>query len=296
MSVIEGKTILVGIDGSPNAAAALAWAIGEARVRHASVECLYVWHESTFAYGAPGYFPLGQDDVDRVARDNLHGALTSISGPTDDVKIDLRAPIGVPVELLSQATEADDVEMAVLGARGEGGVAGLLLGSVSHAMTHRSHKPVAIIPAGWKERDPDRSVARIVVGVDGSEESERALAWAIADASAWGASVEALMVWTIPSPVLPAHLSVHAIDHVLQEGTMLALLQESVDKVNAAGVEIVCSVAQGHPAEILLERASTADLLVVGSRGRGRAREALFGSVSHASTHGAIVPVVVVKA
>ena len=95
-------------------------------------------------------------------------------------------------------------------------------------MTHRSRKPVAIIPASWKDRDPDRSLGTIVVGVDGSEESERALAWAVADASAWGASVEAVMVWSRPSVVLPAHLPLQGIATVEGQPAVRALCSENL--------------------------------------------------------------------
>ena len=124
MAVISGNKILVGIDGSPNASAALEWAIGEARVRHASIECLYVWHEPNIAYGAAGYFPLSQDDIDGLGRDMLHGALSTISGLTDDVKIDLRAFIGVPVEFLRRQRRRTTLSWLCSTRAGKGGVNG----------------------------------------------------------------------------------------------------------------------------------------------------------------------------
>ncbi len=286
--------IVVGVDGSVNAAAALSWALQEARARRAPLEAVYVWHESSISYGAPGYVPLSQDDVDDLARKILDAAMSTLSVSTDEAKVDLRAAIGVPVEVLTEAVEAPEAAMLVLGARGHGGVSGLLLGSVSHAITHRSSKPVAIIPTGWTA-DGSSAIARnIVVGVDGSEGSERALAWAVAEAAARSSSVEAVMVWSRPSPVLPAHLPLGAIAGVGEDSKVLDVLREFVAKVDAPGVPVECTIVEGHPAEALLERSSAGQLLVIGSRGRGRAREALLGSVSHAVTHRTAVPVVVV--
>jgi nucleotide-binding universal stress UspA family protein len=276
--------VLVGIDGSPNAAAALAWALVDARARRVPIEAVYVFYEPSFVYGTPGYVPLSEAEVDGLGRDVLDAALSTIANP-GDVKIDLRTTMGFPVDVLAQATEEDDVEMVVIGARGKGGVAGLLLGSVSHAMTHRSRKPLAIIPADWKADDSgEPSERRILVGVDGSEESERALAWAIADASARGVSVEAVTAWSSKRWRHDADESAEA----------LSMLRESVGKVDPSGVDVRSTVLHGEPAEVLVDQALQAEFLVVGSRGRGRAREALWGSVSHAVTHRAAVPVVVV--
>ncbi len=290
----SSNRVVVGIDGSANAVAALSWALEEAQPRGALVEAVYVWHESSISYGAPGYVPLSQDDVDDLARKILDAALSTLSLSTDEIKVDLRAATGVPVEVLRAAIEATEVAMVVLGARGHGGVSGLLLGSVSQSMTHRSSKPVAIIPTGWTADSSGAAARTIVVGVDGSEESGRALVWAVAEAAARGWAVEAVMVWSPPSPVLPAHLPLGAMKGVGDDSKVLDVLREFVGKVDASGVPVECTIVEGHPAEALLERASAGQLLVVGSRGRGRAREALWGSVSHAVTHRAAVPVVVV--
>jgi nucleotide-binding universal stress UspA family protein len=95
--------------------------------------------------------------------------------------------------------------VVAVGARGHGGLIALLLGSVSHALTHCCPKPVVIVPSGWPPEGAEVNGRKIVVGVDGSPESERVLAWAIHEGEARNAPVEAVMVWATPSRVLPAH-------------------------------------------------------------------------------------------
>ncbi len=289
----SGQKILVGIDGSANAAAALAWAVSEAEARGASVEAVYVWHEPSMAYSAAGYIPPVVGDVEDMAQLILDDTL-KIVPDIPDVKIGLRGASGAPVDILTRAAEEPDVAMTALGTRGHGGVAGLLLGSVSHAMTHHSRKPLAIIPGNCLDTGPQQSKQKIVVGVDGSEESKLALRWAAAEAAARDVSLEAVMVWSTPSRVVPAHPPLSALSLADQESKVEETLRAVVAGVDTNGVDVECTVVSGHPAAALLARAGTAQLLVVGSRGLGRARETISGSVSHACTHHASLPVVVV--
>jgi nucleotide-binding universal stress UspA family protein len=80
--------------------------------------------------------------------------------------------------VLAKAAHEPDVVLLVVGARGHGGVAGLLLGSVSHSLTHSSTKPLVIVPQDWRARPPSDVRPRIVVGVDGSRPADNALRWA----------------------------------------------------------------------------------------------------------------------
>ena len=293
----SGQKILVGIDGSANAAAALAWAVSEAQARGASVEAVYVWQDPSMAYSAaysaPGYIPPVAGDVEEIAQHLLDDTLKKLPD-VHDVKIGLRSASGAPVDILTRAAEEPDVAMTALGTRGHGGVVGLLLGSVSHAMTHHSRKPLAIIPGDWLDTGSQQSKQKIVVGVDGSEESKLALRWAVAEAAARGVPLEAVMVWSTPTTVLPAHLPLSALRLADQESKVEETLRAVVADVDTDGVDIDCTVLSGHPAATLLARGGTAQLLVVGSRGLGRAHETISGSVSHACTHHASLPVVVV--
>jgi nucleotide-binding universal stress UspA family protein len=140
----------------------------------------------------------------------------------------------------------------------------------------------------------DREPERIVVAIDGSAASLDALRWAIDHADRLGAVVEALHVWQIPNEY---GVPIPRVPGENFEGTAKRALQGSVDEVLAgrtdAPVEAV--TLQGYPPKILVERSKTADLLVVGSRGRGALAGTLLGSVSlHCVTH-AECPVVVIR-
>lgn len=285
-AVYFGPKIVVGIDGSANATSALRWAVEEASHRQASVEAVHVWEIPSLAYSAPGYIPPDEAAMDRVGQGILDAALSTMDH--GDVKVLLRSVEGTPIPVLTAAADEPDVIMLVVGARGHDGVAGLLLGSVSHALTHHCPKPLVVVPPEWSPAE------KIVVGVDGSHESARALAWAIEDAAIRGAPVEAVLVWTTPSPALPLHLPLPATESSGQVDKIGARLREVVDRVDHHGVPVNTVIVTGHPARALTERSREGQMLVIGSRGLSRAHEVVTGSVSHGCTHRAVVPVVVV--
>ena len=139
---------------------------------------------------------------------------------------------------------------------------------------------------------------RIVAGVDGSESSKAALAWAVRQAEATGATVEAVIAWHYPiafggAPFAPIGSAMDT-DFAGTAGRVLsAAVTETVDP--AGLVKVSSTVREGNAAQILLESAGGADLLVVGSRGHGGFAEALLGSVSQHCVHHAPCPVVIIR-
>jgi nucleotide-binding universal stress UspA family protein len=139
---------------------------------------------------------------------------------------------------------------------------------------------------------------RIVVGVDGSGPSRQALRWAMRQAERTGSSVQAVIAWHFPAaavgygwaPVLPAE----AMDW--QEMAAKQLSGAIADEVDPASrVQVDMRVVEGNAAQVLLELAEGAELLVVGSRGHGGFAEALLGSVGQHCVHHARCPVVVIR-
>ena len=136
----------------------------------------------------------------------------------------------------------------------------------------------------------------IVVGVDGSEESKRALRWALEEAALRRATVRAVYAWT--PPFVPGALGFVAlpetdIDAVRED--VVEYLNAAVDEVvGSSGAEVIRAVVQGPPAKTLLDAALDADLLVVGTRGHGGFAELLLGSVSQQCAHHAACPVVII--
>lgn len=141
------------------------------------------------------------------------------------------------------------------------------------------------------------SSPRIVVGVDGSEPSKRALRWALRQAQLTGASVEAIHAWDVPlyAGVAPVIDTVGEGEALVKAGEQI--LAESIAEVagEQPAVPIRTRVLQGNPAAALLRAAKDAELLVVGSRGHGGFVGALLGSVSQYCVHHATCPVVVIR-
>ena len=135
------------------------------------------------------------------------------------------------------------------------------------------------------------SQGRIVVGVDGSDASLDALRWALRQAQLTNCELQAVTTWHIPNEY--AELVAEAIDW---EGNAKSLLENALAMVpNEGDVQIVRTVTEGHPAAVLTDTSTNADLLVVGSRGHGAFAGMLLGSVSvHVSAH-SHCPVVVIR-
>jgi nucleotide-binding universal stress UspA family protein len=136
---------------------------------------------------------------------------------------------------------------------------------------------------------------RIVVGVDGSPSSMKALRWAIGQAKLTGAEVEAVTAWSYPSGYGWAPFSEGgAVDF---EGDAGKILVEALAQVSGIAPDVVVEplVVQGHAADVLVRAAEGADLLVVGSRGHGGFAGMLLGSVSQHCVQHATCPVLILR-
>lgn len=140
--------------------------------------------------------------------------------------------------------------------------------------------------------EEDRPTARIVVGVDGSESSRKALRWALAQARRQNAAVEAVTGWTFPAT--SSWIPVPASD---LEAAARQALAETVDQERHTAPEVPLDthIVHGHPAQVLVDTANGADLLVVGCRGLGGFTGTLLGSVSRYCVEHATCPVLVVR-
>jgi nucleotide-binding universal stress UspA family protein len=147
-------------------------------------------------------------------------------------------------------------------------------------------------------------IGRIVVGVDGSDGSRRALAWAADEARLRKCFVVAIHAYTIP-PLLMAPDALAGVPAApITDPGLIERLEEAAEKLLAQEIERVDSddltiegrVVSGPAAEALIQAAHEADLLVVGTRGLGGFRELLLGSVSHQVAHYSPHPVVIVPA
>jgi nucleotide-binding universal stress UspA family protein len=142
------------------------------------------------------------------------------------------------------------------------------------------------------------SAPRIVVGVDGSPSSRAALRWAVREAAFTGGTVDAVIAWQIPVLLQSYGWAPIGAEEAVDFGaearkTIEAVISEEVEP--AAQHLVTTHVVNGHPAQVLLDAASGADLLIVGSRGHGAFAEALLGSVGHYCVHHAHCPVLIMR-
>jgi nucleotide-binding universal stress UspA family protein len=143
----------------------------------------------------------------------------------------------------------------------------------------------------------DLAHGKIVVGVDGSEPSTEALEWAAHQAELTGATLDVVTAWAYGEEPTPFGI----VPPVLPEVDPLTETRSKLDELVAAVrgrhklITVRADVVRGHAAEVLLEEAQDADLLVVGSRGRGAVVEMLLGSVSEHCVRHAACPVVIVR-
>ncbi|MFJ3306633.1 universal stress protein [Streptomyces sp. NPDC086549] len=140
----------------------------------------------------------------------------------------------------------------------------------------------------------DASGPRVVVGVDGSPDSHAALRWAVRYAGLVGGGVDAVASWELPGAY---GWSAPAVDSDFDEETARqALAQELTDVLGAEGAASVRAlVVRGNAVDVLLRAAEGAEVLVVGSRGRGGFARALLGSISQHVAQHASCPVVIVR-
>ncbi|MET8946873.1 universal stress protein [Streptomyces sp. NPDC004542] len=142
--------------------------------------------------------------------------------------------------------------------------------------------------------DKDASGPKVVVGVDGSESSYAALRWAVRYAGLVGGTVDAVSVWELPGRY---GWSAPAVDmDVDEEEARRRMRQELTDVLGTDAAESVRThVVHGNPADVLLRAAEGAEVLVVGSRGRGGFARVLLGSVGQHVAQHAGCPVVIVR-
>lgn len=144
--------IVVGVDGSEGAAKALRWALGEARLRSASLRIVHAWSvplvlsiPSADAFGIPEPAESMQQvraALHKEADNVLEAALHRIEA--DDIEVEAEVVEGKAARVLIEA--ATDADLLVVGSRGLGGFTGLLLGSVSQQCAHHARCPVVIVP------------------------------------------------------------------------------------------------------------------------------------------------------
>lgn len=291
MSVVRGS-VVVGVDGSQAAEAALAWAVDEAALEGVTLSVVH-------ACGVPGAMDDFEDIVAHerglqsvgrsIAREGVHKA--RLLDPT--VGVESVVTMGHAENVLVEASET--ALLIAVGARGRGTVAGALLGSVSATLARESHCPVVVVrePAG-----ADMAQGPVVAGVDGTPASTAAVEFAFRMASLHD------------SPLMLVHATWEPRERSSSGGDP----RSYADKVNLSeeeqrlvaetvaglcekypGVAVTEAYRSGEPVRGLVAASREASLVVVGSRGRRLLSTTLLGSVSRGVAERAYCPVAVVR-
>ena len=286
--------IVVGVDGSAPSDAAIRWAAREAAMRNVPLMLLHVRTPGVSPWGlgysmAPlplDYGELEQEDGQRVL-ESARRVVEAALAPGEHVQVHSDLVFATPAPTLVDVTK--DAQMIVVGSQGQGAWRRGLFGSVSTALIHHAHCPVAVIrdPADA----PPHTDGPVVVGVDGSPASESAIAIAFDEASWRGAELVALHAWIDSTPAIPR--SAWPDFRPSAEETLAERLAGWNDRY--PDVVVHRRVVFDQPARHLLEAAESAQLVVVGSHGRGGFAGMLLGSVSSTLVHAAHTPVIVAR-
>ena len=281
------KQINVGFNGSASSSESVAWAAAEAssrgaRLRLVSCHPIPVVPSAVFGWTASESYASSIDETQsRLA--HLR-ALIAQSHP--DLEITTLASSEPATSVLVDGVIADD--LVVVGTTNHRSIAGHWLGSTARHVVRHSPCPVVVVPGpgSWGRRE------RIVVGVDGSPTSGRALQWAGDQADHWGATLVVVHAWAYPyNDSNPA--SSQARDLTKADATLL--LDRAVESAREQfAAEVTSELLEKSPAVALLGAVRHADLLVLGSHGHGALHAALFGSTVNSVLDRCAVPTVVV--
>ena len=265
--------IVVGVDGSPSSELALRWAAEQSRLTGEVVEAVTSWDfPSPYDRSTTGTFEEQGEEVAGA----LAKTVENVLGAVEAARVLQRVTPGRPAQVLIDASR--DADLVVVGPHGHGGFLGLPLGSVSQHLLPHATCPVVVV------RGQHGSTGRIVVGVDGSPEGQAALGWAARQAARAGAELHTVMAWD--DPLRYGYAVEPGPDGATRTLQHLATSVRAELGDTAGTLPVVQEVDTGHPAHVLLRAAQEADMLVVGSRGRGAFTGLLLGSVSrHVAAH-----------
>lgn len=283
--------VLVCIDGSAASDAAVAWGAREAVMRKLPITLMHAVPPVVVGWPVGQLYadmPEWQQDDARQVIDRARKTLSASLGESEPPEIRTELIYSSVMPALIDASK--QASMVVAGSQGLGALGRLLLGSVTMGLVHYAHCPVAVIHA--KDSAAPISNAPVLLGIDGSPASEAATALAFDEASRRGVELRALHVWSDVG-VFPV-LGMDWRDRESQGQELLAERlagwQEQYPDVRVERL-LFCD----KPSRWLLKESERAQLVVVGSHGRGGFPGMLLGSVSSTVAQAATVPVIVVR-
>jgi nucleotide-binding universal stress UspA family protein len=290
MAQMTNRPVVVGVDGSESARQAVVWAASEAARRHAMLVILHVWTPIPVGVPHPATLGLYEGVLLEDGRKWLAEAATAAQETAPGVTTTTKLTSGlVAGQLVGWSAAAD---LMVLGSRGLGGFTELLVGSIAVAVATHGHCPVVVV-RGADPQSPPRQDGPVVVGVDGSQASQAAIPFAFQAAASRNVPLRAVHAWS-DLPIMTTGELTMAWQSIQQAESEVLVQQLAECQGRYPNVPVEHVVVRDRPAHVLTDQAKSAQLVVVGSRGRGGFRGLLLGSTSQALIHHSACPVAVI--
>jgi len=286
--------VVVGVDGSESARMAAIWAADEAVRRHVRLRIVHANLWPTVRQPA-GHYPIRyQQPMIEHGRKLIQEAVDAARQRHPGLVVTDELVMAMPVDLM--LAESRQAQLVTLGSRGLGGFAGLLLGSVAVAVAAHGRCPLVVV-RGLDPQSPPPAEGPVVVGVDGSPHDTPALRFAFEAADWREAPLTAVHTWSdVPLDISTGEWHRQLDWDAIQEGERRLLAERLAGwQQEFPDVKVTQLVSRDRPVRSLLDAAQTAQLLVVGSRGRGGFTGMLLGSTSHALLHHCPCPIAVVR-
>lgn len=288
--------VVVAVDGSEASQNAVRWAANTANKRGVPLRLAASYTMPQFLY-AEGMVPPQElfDELQSETMDVIEAARVVAHEVAPDIKIGYVIAEGSPIDMLLDMSS--DVTMIVMGSRGLGGLSGMVMGSVSAAVVSHADCPVVVVRSDNHVTETNK-YGPVVVGVDGSDVSQRATEFAFEEAQARGAKLVAIHTWMdMQVQASLAGLAAAQQEWEIIEKEQTTLLKDRLQPLleRFPDVEVEMVITRDRPVRALEDCAHNAQLLVVGSHGRGGFRGMLLGSTSRALLQSAPCPMVVVR-
>ncbi|MBO1334419.1 universal stress protein [Streptomyces sp. VRA16 Mangrove soil] len=284
---MEGP-LIVGIDGSEPSLQALDWAVDEA-VRRATA--LLVVHASRWERYEGHHPSFGRDRgaVQQYAEHIAAQGAERARKRAPELKISTEVVPHDPAAALVEASR--DAGVLVVGSRGHGTFAGLLLGGVSLPVAAHAQCPVVVVRGN--DKNVQGGLGQVTLGVGAPERASAAAGFAFRAAQTRDATLVALRAWRCPAHELPDYPTEDSEAHVVRaENELTSVLHDPVARFTSVPVSAVPQ--EGRARDVLVEASALSDLLVVGARRRRTGVGLQLGPVGHAVLHHSACPVAVV--